>query len=69
MNSPKIPHNKFDDPVMSRLAVARQLCVSEVTLWRMVQQGLLQKPLQISARRVGWRKSTIEAFLASREAA
>lgn len=59
----------IDDPILPRPVVARQLGVSETTVWRLCRDGILPNPIQISARRVGWRRSTIEAFIASREAA
>jgi len=57
------------DPVLSRATVAETLGVSSATLWRMCRDNILPDPIKISARRVGWRRSTIEAFLSSREAA
>ncbi len=43
------------------------LGVSHATLWRMQKRGELPSPLRISAGAVGWRESTIAAWLDERE--
>lgn len=35
------------------------------SIYLMISQGLFPKPLKIGARAVGWRKSTVDAWLAS----
>ena len=42
------------------------LNVSDSTLWRMVQQGKLKKPIKISSRAVGFLDSDIQDFLNQR---
>ena len=43
------------------------LGVSRSTLWRMCRRGELPSPLRISAGAVGWRESTITAWIDERE--
>ena len=45
---------------------AKMLNVSETTLWRMVQQGKLKKPIKISARAVCFLESDIQDFINQR---
>ena len=46
--------------------VSKMLNVSDSTLWRMVQQGKLKKPIKISSRAVGFLDSDIQDFLNQR---
>lgn len=46
--------------------VSKMLNVSDSTLWRMVQQGTLKKPIKISSRAVGFLDSDIQEFLNQR---
>jgi len=39
------------------------------SIWRLVREGRLPQPLKLSPRRSGWRRSTLEQFLAEREKA
>ena len=57
------------DQVLLAGAVANMLSLSRPTLWRLVKRGAFPRPLRLSPRRIGWRRSTIEAWLAEREAA
>lgn len=45
--------------------VFTRLSVRRTTVYKLVKSGKLAKPVQISPRRVGWRESDIEAFIAS----
>lgn len=56
------------DPVVRPKVAAELLGVSKPTLWRLHRNGLLAPPLRISAGVTGWRRSTLERFLAEREA-
>jgi predicted DNA-binding transcriptional regulator AlpA len=47
-------------------ALARELGVSSVTLWRLRQRRDIPAPIQISSGVVGWRRSDIEAWLEKR---
>jgi len=46
--------------------VSKMLNVSDSTLWRMVQQGKIKKPIRISSRAVGFLDSDIQDFLNQR---
>ena len=48
----------------------RQLVpISDTTVWRMERRGEFPRRIPISAKRVAWRRSEIEQWLAAREAA
>ena len=53
-----------DLTIIRRKALAQQLGVSPVTLWRMRDE--LPKPIQISRGVKGWRESDIRTFLDTR---
>jgi prophage regulatory protein len=44
-------------------SVAQQLDVSESTIWRFVQQGVLPKPIKLTARTTVWRADEIDAAI------
>lgn len=48
--------------------VAARLGVSIPTIWRWAADGVLPRPVKLSPRVAAWRVSTIEAFVAEREA-
>jgi prophage regulatory protein len=37
------------------------------TVYKMISQGLIERPLRISQRTVGWRSSSVQAFIDSRQ--
>lgn len=49
--------------------LAQELGVSKTTLWRMQQRNELPRPLQLSRRLTGWRRSQIEKWLEDKEKA
>jgi len=57
------------DRVLLPAVVVDLLGLSRGTIWRMVRRGEFPPPLQLSPRRIGWRRSTVERWLAEREAA
>ena len=57
------------DRILLTGAVVEMLSLSRPTVWRMIKKGTFPPPLQLSPRRIGWRASTIEKWLAEREAA
>jgi prophage regulatory protein len=46
--------------------LAQMLSVHRVTLYTWIRDGILPKPIRFGARSVGWRASTIDAWLAKR---
>ena len=38
------------------------------TVYKLISQGLLERPVRISARTIGWHSSTVRAFIESRQA-
>jgi prophage regulatory protein len=54
-------------PLMIRAAaLAKQLGVSEVTIWRWRRDGVLPAPTEIGPNTVAWPCSTIEEWLRAR---
>ena len=47
------------DRLIPRPEVLQKLGISNSTLWRMIRDGDFPKPVQISARRVGWPSSEV----------
>jgi prophage regulatory protein len=43
--------------------------LSTVTIWRLRRRGLFPNPIQLSPGAVGWKRSTIEAWLGERQQA
>ena len=43
--------------------------ISKSTLWRWISENQFPRPLKLGERAVGWRESTVEAWLDSRPAA
>ena len=56
-----------DDRIVRPSEARRILGISKATLWRMTKRGELPRPMRISRGAVGWRSSTIEAFIDQRE--
>jgi prophage regulatory protein len=56
------------DPILRPARVAEQLGLSIVTIWRLRRRGEFPAPIQLSPGAIGWRASTIAAWLLAREA-
>lgn len=57
-----------DDPILSKAEIAPGILpFSLQTLDRLVSKGKFPKPIQLSDRRVGWRKSIVLAWLSALE--
>jgi|GEM_PF-1895514 predicted DNA-binding transcriptional regulator AlpA len=54
------------DPIISLREFMRITDLSRATVYRMFAQGLIERPVRISQRRVGLRLSTTQSFLDSR---
>ena len=57
------------DRILSRREVAWHLDIGLTTLWRLVRAGHFPPAMRVSPGRVGWRASTVEAWMDAREAA
>jgi prophage regulatory protein len=44
-------------------SVAQKLDMSESSVWRLAQQGVLPKPIKIAPRTSVWRESDVEAVI------
>jgi len=49
-------------------AVCELLSISKVTLWRMTKANIINPPIQLGGRSVGYPQSEIEAFINQRKA-
>jgi predicted DNA-binding transcriptional regulator AlpA len=54
------------DTILNKKQVAAMISVSVSTLDRMVERQEIDKPRQLSTRRVGWALSYVQAWIASR---
>jgi prophage regulatory protein len=52
--------------ILSQRAVLARVPVSRTTLWRLERDGHFPKRIQISANRVGWLESDVEAWMEER---
>ena len=50
----------------AREVYVERLRISRSSFYTLVREGKFPRPVQITARRVGWRESAVEAFIASR---
>jgi prophage regulatory protein len=53
--------------IFSMADLESRLGLSRATITRMVDAGTFPKPLKLGARRIGWRDTTIDEWLSSRE--
>lgn len=64
-------HEVLKNPELSNFIDVKEvsrLCggLARSTIWRMTKKGTFPAPVQLSERRIGWRRSDIEAWLRSR---
>ena len=57
------------DKILPRKKTSEVVGLSARTIYREIKAGRFPKPVQLSARRVGWRESDLDAWLAARSAA
>lgn len=57
------------DPIIPPTKTAELLSTTRGNVWKWVRKGLLPAPIKLTPRRCGWRKSTLEQFIAEREKA
>lgn len=57
------------DPIFTIDEAAADLSVSRRTIYDWVHKGIIEPPQKLGLRRVGYRRSTIDRFKASRPAA
>lgn len=58
------------DPIIPRAQARTDYLgnIHKTTLWRWEKTGKLPPPIRLSSRVIGWRKSTLEAFIAQHQA-
>lgn len=49
--------------LLSLRQVSESTSLSKATIYRALRAGTFPKPVQITARRIGWRQDAIEAFI------
>lgn len=52
--------------LLSKAKVIEVTSLSNTTIWRMMKQGKFPKSVKASMRRVAWKKSDIDTWLAER---
>lgn len=57
----------MNDKFLRQKDVAQILGISTTTLWRYRNAGIISQPIRLSDQVVGWRASTIEAWLEKKE--
>ncbi len=57
------------DPIVRLKEFLRLTGLGRSTVYKLIGQGDLDRPLRISARSIGWRQSTVSAWLNSRNSA
>ncbi len=56
------------DPILRPRAASAYTGLTRSSLYRLVESGDLPPPIKLTKQSSGWRLSTLEAFLAKREA-
>jgi predicted DNA-binding transcriptional regulator AlpA len=65
---PQLPDRHVDDDTIeSPSRVAAMTGLSVRTIWRLRRLGKFPEPIQLSERRLGWRRRVIRQWLADRE--
>lgn len=54
------------DTILRPKEVIKKLSISRATLYKLIQNGELDKPIQLGANSVGWKNSTIDKWLDDR---
>ena len=64
----KVPAiDNADERIVDPNELLERIPLDRSTIWRMVQEGRFPPPIQLTASRIGWRWSSILAWLADRE--
>ena len=56
----------MNDPMLRPAEVSERTGLSRTTLWRQVRAGTFPPPLSLTESAIGWKTSTIDAWLANR---
>jgi prophage regulatory protein len=59
----------MEDPIYRPKQAMSYLGVQRTALYQWVRNGLLAAPIKLGPRARGWRKSTLDKFIESRQAA
>lgn len=57
------------DPIIRPRELPEHVGLSKATVQRLINRGDFPRPLRLSPGAVGWRKSTLDAWLAARDKA
>lgn len=55
---------KTSDPVLTLTETCAETRLCRQTIWKLQRQGDFPPPLRLGAQKLGWRRSTVEAWLA-----
>ena len=56
----------MEQKILRRLDVQRITGLSKATIWRLVKEGSLPRPIKLGARAVGWKSNEIADWIESR---
>jgi len=62
------PSRDIDERIISAAELLERIPLDRSTIWRMVQEGRFPPPIKLTRSRIGWRWSSVAAWLAEREA-
>ena len=65
----RTPVNVHDpnDRILTTAELLERIPLTRVTLWRMSREGRFVKPIQLTRSRIGWRWSSVLAWISERE--
>jgi prophage regulatory protein len=64
---PRIAEHELNEVVLTTAQLLERVPLRRQTIWRMVQEGRFPPPIRLTASRLGWRWSTVLAWLSERE--
>ena len=56
-----------DDRILDTKELLQRIPLRRQTIWRMVRDGKFPRPIRLTSSRLGWRWSTVLAWIAQRE--
>lgn len=68
-NAPQTPTNAPGDRLIQLPEVRARIPIDRSTIWRMTREGRFPAPVDLGLRRLAWRESEINRWIAERAAA
>lgn len=63
----RITETELNEVVLTTAQLLQRVPLRRQTVWRMVREGRFPPPIRLTASRLGWRWSTVLAWLSERE--